>query len=603
MAVSAVCSRSWAGRGHLIFFLAFLLVLQAVSAGAAAADVLVTTSDTKLAGTLEEAHLSLEAVGNVFQLPLGFVSSLTRLEDGRFRLELINRDVLTGALRNRVLAFSTPSARMSVPADKVKSLVLQPRQAPPEAVDSLLVTLRNGDELAWMLSPSEQVVVVLETSFSDPVRLQLDKIREVRLGEGDRDVADMNNGDVLYGRLKDPLLRVRAYYQSVEIPLSEVAAIVFLSKAEAKARFIGTPAPAAQAPASPPVPPAAPALSAPAPPAAWSAARLSIDTAEPLADPRVADAYQPFSAYSFAPNGALAVAVGVPGVRGENVGREIWVYPGNGKRVVIGAPGEASSPAWSPDGGSLVYDFRPAGSSTSEVWVSAADGSSRRQLSRDGAGSHSSLAWSPDGKRLAYVTRDYKTGANGVWVFNLENSTAVSLLTSTSDYFSDLQWSPDGRKLLLVSGIPGANPRSTLKLIEVAGNVVSDLLPRSNKGVNEQPRWSPDGRAIAFVSDRSGRRQIWLVRPDGTDLRQLTADEEPKSFPVWSPDSAVVLYLAGPANSGNLWLVDAAGGESRRLSSSGRITGRTEWSPDGKRLVFTKREKALQLWIATLAVK
>lgn len=613
MADSGFRSRVRARRRSLRFTLAFLLVLGGLPAGAAQsvpADVLVTTGDTRLSGTLEEAHLSVEAFGAVLQLPLGFVASLTRLDSGQARLELINHDVLTGTLRNRELFFSTPSARMAIPVEKVKSLALQARQTPPEAQDSLLLSLKNGDTVAWLVDPAEQVVLSLSTTFSDPVRLQLDKVRTIRFKDGGPDVVEMRNGDLLYGRVQDALLRVRTYYQSVEIPRSEVASLTFLGKAEAKVRFTGAPAPApppapagTPAPAPAPVPVPAPAGKTPAGGPGLSAANLTIQTAEPLAEPRVADTYQPFSGHSYGPSGELAVAVGVPGTNGEKTGREIWVYFKTGKRVVIGAPGEASSPAWHPDAQRLAYDFRPVGVSTSEIWLAADDGSSRRQVTRDGAGSHASLAWSPEGKRLAYVTRDYRTGNNGVWVLNLETGTPVSLLTSNFDYFSDLAWSPDGRELLVVSGVPGAAPRSTLKLIDVAGKVATDLLPKAEKRVNDHPRWSPDGQLIAFSSDRSGARQIWLVRPDGTGLRQLTSGEEPKDFPVWSPDGRVLLYLAGRSGLGNLYVIDAEGGAGVQLTASGRITGRTDWSPDGRRLVFTKREQAQQLWTATLASK
>ncbi|MGE5552884.1 MAG: hypothetical protein ACM3XZ_03035 [Betaproteobacteria bacterium] len=607
MADSGVSSRLRLGRGGCLLALTVVLVVAGrlpvmaePNAKPATVDVLVTTGETMLTGTLEEAHFSLETLGTVLQLPLGFVSTLTRLDSGQVRLELINRDVVTGTLRNRVLVFSTPSARMTIPADKVKALTLQPRQAPPEATDSLLVSLKNGDAVTWMLVPTEPVVLSLETSFSDPIRLQLDRVKEISLKDGAPDVVELRNGDVLYGRLQDSLLRVRTYYQPLEVPRAEVASVVFLNKSETKARFTGTPVtgPADSAPALPAAPPAAGQTSR-----LLSATTLVVERAEPLADPRVEDAHQPFSGYCYSSAGALAVAVGVPGVQGEKTGREIWIYR-NGKRVVISAPGEASSPAWSPDGQRLAYDFRPAGSSTSEIWVSAVDGSSRRQLSRDGAGSHSSLAWSPDGKRLAYVTRDYHTGTNGVWVTNLDGGSPALLLSSDSDYFSDLGWSPDGRKLLVVSGVPGVNPHSSLKLIDVVGKAVVDLLPEGKKArVHDHPRWSPDGRQIAFSSDRSGSRQIWLVRADGSDLRCLTSGEEPKDFPLWSPDGRVIMYWAGRNGLGNLWLVNAAGGESIRLTSSGRITGRADWSPDGKRMVFTTREKGLQLWTANLVAR
>jgi TolB protein len=45
--------------------------------------------------------------------------------------------------------------------------------------------------------------------------------------------------------------------------------------------------------------------------------------------------------------------------------------------------------------------------------------------------------------------------------------------------------------------------------------------------------WSPDGSKIAFVSNRSGKRETWVVNVDGSDLHPLTQPEGEVGFPVW----------------------------------------------------------------------
>src|SRR5215467_4473578 len=88
---------------------------------------------------------------------------------------------------------------------------------------------------------------------------------------------------------------------------------------------------------------------------------------------------------------------------------------------------------------------------------------------------------------------------------------------------SDPQISPDGRTVAF-----------TVQSIDVAANkrpkqiwVVPLMggLPRriTTEGeTNERPRWSPDSKSIAFVSDRAGSSQIWLMSPDGSGAKQVS---------------------------------------------------------------------------------
>ena len=58
-----------------------------------------------------------------------------------------------------------------------------------------------------------------------------------------------------------------------------------------------------------------------------------------------------------------------------------------------------------------------------------------------------------------------------------------------------------------------------------------------------QPKFSPDGQWIAFVSDREGSENIWIIRPDGTGLKQVSKDPNNDfTSPSWSPDGKYILF-------------------------------------------------------------
>jgi Tol biopolymer transport system component len=62
------------------------------------------------------------------------------------------------------------------------------------------------------------------------------------------------------------------------------------------------------------------------------------------------------------------------------------------------------------------------------------------------------------------------------------------------------------------------------------------------KGKNHTPLWSPDGTKLAFVSNRSGKNQIYVLRVDGGEARQVTSLPSGASNPVWSPDGTHLAF-------------------------------------------------------------
>jgi Tol biopolymer transport system component len=109
-----------------------------------------------------------------------------------------------------------------------------------------------------------------------------------------------------------------------------------------------------------------------------------------------------------------------------------------------------------------------------------------------------------------------------------------------------------------------------------------------------QPRYSPDGTFVAFASDRGGMMNLWLMRPDGQDRRQIThEDRQAISMPEWAPDGRSLIvrkHVHSPMGI-ELWRVAPEGGLGVRLTDRGKVRAPegAALSPDGRFLYFSSK--------------
>ena len=106
---------------------------------------------------------------------------------------------------------------------------------------------------------------------------------------------------------------------------------------------------------------------------------------------------------------------------------------------------------------------------------------------------------------------------------------------------------------------------------------------------------------IAFVSDRDGYNQIYVIGLDGTGLQQLTANTANDEAPDWSPDGARIVFASDRDGYRDIFVMDVNGLSPQNLTGAGGsaadIDFDPKWSPDGNQIVFRSHDAPVGLWV------
>jgi len=228
------------------------------------------------------------------------------------------------------------------------------------------------------------------------------------------------------------------------------------------------------------------------------------------------DAVQPV----FSPHG---IRIAFWSLKGQGGQRDIFTIPAEG-----GAPVEVTNdaavdwnPVWSPDGKFLYFVSNRGGSMN--LWRIPIDEASGKILgepqpitapARDIA--HIRIA--RDGRKIVYTSQEgssniYKIG------FNPQKASVVGSpvpVTRGNQPFVEQDESPDGERLVFRS----VSQQEDIYISDMDGKNLRQLTNDVYK--DRGPQWSPDGSKIIFYSDRGGKYEFWTIKPDGSELKQIT---------------------------------------------------------------------------------
>jgi dipeptidyl aminopeptidase/acylaminoacyl peptidase len=104
--------------------------------------------------------------------------------------------------------------------------------------------------------------------------------------------------------------------------------------------------------------------------------------------------------------------------------------------------------------------------------------------------------------------------------------------------------------------------------------------------LNDSPTWSPDGRQIAFVSERDGNKEIYVMNADGSQPTRLTNNNTVDWFPKWSPDGKRIGFVSFRDGNLEIYVMNVDGSQPTRLTNTAGRDFPPVWSPDGTQIAF-----------------
>jgi TolB protein len=249
--------------------------------------------------------------------------------------------------------------------------------------------------------------------------------------------------------------------------------------------------------------------------------------------------------------------------------KEIYLVDSDGENVqrVTSDGSIALSPAWSRDVRLLAYTSYRGG--TPALWErNLATG--RDRLLSDRAGINITPAYSPDGS-VAFAA----TVSGNTEVVSLD-AAGVNPLTRGRGFDSlSPTFSPDGARIAFVSNRLG-EPQVYVMARGGEPRLVSEYT-YGRAGYSTSPAWSPRGPWIAYHTRAGGSHQIALVGADGNGRRLLT-NQGTNEDPSWAPDGRHVVFASPNRDGGGLFVLDTVSGRIRPLVR-GRGLGLPDWSP------------------------
>lgn len=284
---------------------------------------------------------------------------------------------------------------------------------------------------------------------------------------------------------------------------------------------------------------------------------------------------------------------------------------------------KAGEAYFSPDAKNIIFQAVPTGKEHYQIFVMNIEEGIPRMVST-GRGACTCAYFRPDGKKIIFASSHsnphldndnlpvpgYKReGNNYSWEFtpymniyeaNPDGSDLTPLTTGEA-YHAECAYSSDGSRIVYVSNEDGSMNIFTMS----SDGTDVQQVTHSQGYYNGGTFFSPNGKQIVFRADKEKRHylQIYVIDTDGTNEKQLTANEHVNWAPYWYPNGKVIIYTTSKHGHRNyeLYALHLETDVHHRITHNPSFDGLPVFSPDGTKLMWTSKrgiDNTCQIFLA-----
>ena len=212
----------------------------------------------------------------------------------------------------------------------------------------------------------------------------------------------------------------------------------------------------------------------------------------------------------------------------------VWVSRSGTEQPLAAPPRGYQQPRISPDGQRIAVQIEER---ESQIWVYDTRLETLTRLTFEGSQNEVAI-WTPDGKRLTYYSNQTGGPFNLFWQ-SIDGSSRPERLTTSTTNHVPMSWSADGRRLAFTEAVA---PERDIWVLEMTERKPVPFIKTSFTEGGAQ--FSPNGRWIAYVSNESGRAEVYVQPYPGPGGKwQISTDGG--SEPMWNRNGRELFYRSG----------------------------------------------------------